>query len=67
MPKTDRDVRRAPRKNGWTMERTSGSHERWRGPDGRETTVPSVGKDGRDVPTGTLSAIRRQTGIEELR
>lgn len=67
MPRTYRDVRRLLRKNGWTMTRTSGSHEHWRGPDGRTATVSAGGKDGRDVPTGTLRALRRQTGIEDLR
>ncbi len=67
MARKYRDVRRILRKNGWTMTRTSGSHERWVGPDGRSTTLAAGGKDHRDVPAGTLRALRRQTGLEELR
>lgn len=67
MAKKYRDVRRIPRKNGWTMVRTTGSHERWSGPDGRWTTLAGGGKDHRDVPVGTLRALREQTGLEDLR
>jgi predicted RNA binding protein YcfA (HicA-like mRNA interferase family) len=62
-----RDVTRALRKSGWQLVRTRGSHEMWRHPDGREVTVPGGGKSNREVPTGTLAAIRRATGIDDLR
>ncbi|WP_320670992.1 type II toxin-antitoxin system HicA family toxin [Patulibacter defluvii] len=67
MAKKYRDVRRILRQNGWTMVRVTGSHERWRGPDGRSTSVPAGGHGNQDMTPGTLSAIRRDTGIEELR
>jgi predicted RNA binding protein YcfA (HicA-like mRNA interferase family) len=44
-----------------------GSHEVWRHPDGGMVIVPGGGHGNRDVPAGTLGAIRRATGIEELR
>jgi len=62
-----RDVIRALRDAGWTQVRIRGSHEIWRHPDGREVVVPAGGKASREVPTGTLAAIRRATGLEDLR
>ncbi len=67
MARKYRDVRRILRKNGWEIVRVSGSHERWRGPGGRSTTVPAGGRDNDEAAPGTLAAIRRDTGIEELR
>lgn len=67
MAKKYRDVIRALRDAGWERVRTRGSHEVWRHPDGREVTVPGGGKSNREVPTGTLAAIRRATGLDELR
>jgi predicted RNA binding protein YcfA (HicA-like mRNA interferase family) len=60
-----REVRRALRDAGWVQVRQAGSHETWRSDDGRVVTV--AGKDSDTVPVGTLSAIRRATGIESLR
>jgi predicted RNA binding protein YcfA (HicA-like mRNA interferase family) len=65
MAKKYREVRKALRRAGWT--RTTGSHEIWEHPDGRQTTVAGGGKDNHQVPSGTLARIRRQTGLEELR
>lgn len=63
-----REVRRILRDAGWRFVRTAGSHEIWEGPDGVTTvTVPGGGKANRDVPVGTLSSIRRVTGLKELR
>jgi len=47
--------------------RTTGSHEAWEHPDGRRVVLAGGGKDNREVPSGTLKAIRDQTGIRELR
>ena len=54
---------------GWTvLRRSSGSHEQWISPDGNQrVTIASGGKENREVPVGTLSRIRRMTGLEELR
>jgi predicted RNA binding protein YcfA (HicA-like mRNA interferase family) len=52
--------------DGWTTVRQSGSRETWRSADGTRV-VTVAGKDSDTVPVGTLGAIRRATGIEELR
>jgi len=61
-----REVRRALRKAGWTVVRTRGDHEQWRDRDG-DRLVTVAGRDGKDVPVGTLKSIRQSTGLEELR
>ena len=61
-----RELRKALRQAGWIRERQAGSHEIWRSPDGQRV-VTVAGKDSDTVPVGTLSAIRRATGIETLR
>jgi predicted RNA binding protein YcfA (HicA-like mRNA interferase family) len=51
---------------GWSRVRSSGSHETWQDATGsRSVTV--AGKDSDTVPTGTLAAMRRATGLEDLR
>ena len=67
MAKKYRDVRRALRDNGFRHLRTKGSHEAWEHQDGRRVVLAGGGKDNREVPAGTLKAIREQTGIDELR
>lgn len=67
MAKKYRDVRRALRDNGFEHLRTKGSHEVWEHPDGRRVVLAGAGKDNRDIPAGTLKAIREQTGIDQLR
>lgn len=63
-----RDVQRILRAHGWRRLRAGrGSHEIWEAPDNRQVTLASGGARNREVPAGTLSEIRRQTGIEELR
>lgn len=66
MPKTVREVEKILRKHGWTLTRTVGSHRQWVHADHQNVvTVPGV--PGKQVATGTLSSIRRASGIEELR
>jgi predicted RNA binding protein YcfA (HicA-like mRNA interferase family) len=61
-----REVRRALRAEGWGKVRQAGSHETWESPDGsRAVTV--AGKNSDTVPAGTLAAIRRATGLKDLR
>jgi predicted RNA binding protein YcfA (HicA-like mRNA interferase family) len=68
MAKKYRDVRRALRRAGWTLERSTGSHEHWLNPERtRLVTVAGGGKENREVPAGTLANIRRETGLEDLR
>ncbi len=66
MPKTVREVERILRQHGWALARTVGSHRQFVHPDNPNVvTVP--GTPGKQVATGTLSSIRRASGINELR
>ena len=66
MARKYREVRRALEEEGWQRVRQSGSHEIWRSTDGT-VTVTLAGKDSDTVPAGTLAAIRRTTGLRNLR
>ena len=66
MPKKYREVRRLLRAAGWAPVRRSGSHETWRSPHG-ERAVTVAGKDSDSVPAGTLAAMPRATGLDDLR
>jgi predicted RNA binding protein YcfA (HicA-like mRNA interferase family) len=60
-----RDLLRLLRDDGWAVERTEGSHMQLRHPVKPGTiTVPAGGKEGRDVPPGTLNSILRQAGLK---
>ena len=61
-----REVRAALRGANWSKVQQPGSHETWVSPDGtRSATI--AGKDSDTVPVGTLSAMRRATGLDHLR
>jgi predicted RNA binding protein YcfA (HicA-like mRNA interferase family) len=48
---------------GWRLKRTRGSHRQFLHPEkGMVVTVP--GQPGKEVPTGTLKAILRSSGLE---
>jgi predicted RNA binding protein YcfA (HicA-like mRNA interferase family) len=50
---------------GWTVERTVGSHMQLRHPNRPGTvTVPAGGKLNRDVPPGTLGSVLKQAGLK---
>ncbi|MGH2837358.1 MAG: type II toxin-antitoxin system HicA family toxin [Thermoleophilaceae bacterium] len=66
VPKKYRDVRRALRRAGWLLIRQRGSHEVW-GKPGEPRRVVVAGRDSDIVPAGTLSSIRKASGLEELR
>ena len=66
MPWKYREVRVALRGAGWISLRRRGSHEVW-GLPGQGRRVVVAGKDSDTVPPGTLSSIRRATGLEHLR
>ena len=66
MAKKYRDVRSALAAAGWEVLRQRGSHEVWGKPDGMARIVVS-GKGSDTVPVGTLSSIRRASGLEHLR
>jgi predicted RNA binding protein YcfA (HicA-like mRNA interferase family) len=61
-----REVRKALRAEGWIKVRQAGSHETWESADGARV-VTVAGKDSDTVPVGTLAAIRRATGLKDLR
>jgi predicted RNA binding protein YcfA (HicA-like mRNA interferase family) len=66
MPKKYRDVRTALTEAGWRVLRQRGSHEVW-GKPGDSARIVVAGKDSDTIPVGTLSSIRRASGLEHLR
>lgn len=66
MAKKYREVRGALKDAGWQVLRQTGSHEVW-GRPGEEARIVVAGKDSATVPPGTLSSIRRASGLEHLR
>lgn len=66
MPKKYRDIRTALVEAGWQVLRQRGSHEVWCKP-GENVRIVVAGKDSDTVPVGTLSSIRRASGLEHLR
>jgi predicted RNA binding protein YcfA (HicA-like mRNA interferase family) len=66
MPKKYRDVRRRLLAAGWTVARQAGSHETWHAPGGARS-VTIAGKNSDTVPAGTLAAMPRATGLDDLR
>jgi predicted RNA binding protein YcfA (HicA-like mRNA interferase family) len=61
-----REVRSALSTAGWEVLRQRGSHEVW-GKPGETGRIVVAGKNGDSVPIGTLSSIRRASGLEQLR
>jgi len=66
MPKKYREVREALHDSGWKVLRQRGSHEIW-GKDDDRARIVVAGKNSDTVPAGTLSSIRRASGLEHLR
>jgi predicted RNA binding protein YcfA (HicA-like mRNA interferase family) len=66
MSKKFREVRKVLRANGWIKVRQAGSHETWLSADGTQV-VTVAGKGSDTVPTGTLAALRKRTGLRDLR
>jgi len=66
MPKKYREIRAALIDAGWQVLRQRGSHEIW-GKPGENVRIVVAGKDSDSVPVGTLSSIRRASGLEHLR
>jgi len=51
--------------DGWRHERTTGSHMMYAHPTKPgPVVVPAGGKEGQDVPRGTLNSILRQAGLK---
>lgn len=65
-PKKYREVRAALKEAGCEVLRQHGSHEVW-GKSGETVRIVVAGKAGDTVPVGTLSSIRRASGLEHLR
>ena len=59
-----RDVLRLLREDGWYIVTTRGSHRQFKHPT-KPGKVTVAGRDGLDVPPGTLRAIRRQANLTE--
>jgi predicted RNA binding protein YcfA (HicA-like mRNA interferase family) len=66
MAKKYREVRAALKDAGWELLRQRGSHEIW-GKPGETARIVVAGKDTDTVPNGTLSSIRRASGLDHLR
>lgn len=59
-----RDVIRILAEHGFKLTRQRGSHRHFAGfINGQRRLVTVPGTDGEDIPKGTLSAIRRQSGL----
>ena len=60
-----RELLRILHGDGWKHERTTGSHMMYVHPTKRgPVVVPAGGKEGQDVPRGTLNSILRQAGLK---
>ena len=57
------EFRRVAARLGFLKARQTGSHERWRHPDGRATTIPVHG--GREIGPPLFYRILNQLGIDE--
>ena len=66
MARKYREIRSALSAAGWEVVRQRGSHEIWAKP-GDNARIVVAGKDSDTVPVGTLSSIRRASGLEHLR
>jgi predicted RNA binding protein YcfA (HicA-like mRNA interferase family) len=58
---TAREFQTAATRLGFAKSRTTGSHERWKHPDGRAVTIPIHG--GREIGPPLYFKILRQLGI----
>lgn len=59
-----RELLRILQDDGWRRERTKGSHVMYVHPTKPgPIVVPAGGKEGQDVPRGTLNSILKQVGL----
>ena len=56
-----KDIVRALTREGWTVQRVSGSHHVMRHPNGQHVSIPVHGN--RPLPAGTLASICRTVGL----
>jgi predicted RNA binding protein YcfA (HicA-like mRNA interferase family) len=66
VPKKYREIRAALNEAGWQVLRQRGAHEVW-GKPGETVRIVVAGRDSDTVPAGTLSSIRRASGLDHLR
>jgi len=60
-----RELLRMLRDDGWRHDRTTGSHMMYVHPTKPgPVVVPAGGKEGQDVPRGTLNSILKQAGLK---
>ena len=60
---TARDFQRVARLPGFSLNRTTGSHEPWIHPDGRSVTIPIHG--GKEIGPPLFFKILRQLGVSQ--
>ena len=51
-------------REGWYLARMKGSHRQFKHPE-RPGAVTVAGKEGLDVPRGTLNSILKQAGLKQ--
>ena len=61
-----RDLVRLVESDGWKHVRTTGSHRHFKHPS-KPSVVTIPGHPGDDVATGTLRAILKAAGVEDMR
>jgi len=59
---TSADVIRALKANGWTLARSKGSHHHYK--HASKPGLVTVPHPRKDIPTGTLKSIERQSGVK---
>ena len=57
-----REIIRALEKDGWQLVRVTGSHHHFKHP--AKPGITTVPHPKRDIPTGTLRSIERQSGLK---
>jgi predicted RNA binding protein YcfA (HicA-like mRNA interferase family) len=60
-----RDVIKALEADGWVLKRVTGSHHHFVHPT--KPGLVTIPHPKRDLPTGTVEAIERQSGLQLLR
>ena len=59
-----REVIKALKDDGWFLVAQKGSHQQWKHP-AKLGRVTVAGRDGDDVPAGTLNSILKQAQLKE--
>ena len=59
-----KDLIKLVEKDGWIMVRTRGSHRQFHHPT-KPGTVTIAGKEGIDMPVGTLNSVLKQAGLKK--